>query len=294
MNIKQIHYFLAIREQGGFSSAAEALYLSQSSLSKQMMALEKTLGVTLFDRGKRQIALTPAGEVFAQYALQFNETYQAMTADLAEFRPVAKTVALVAIPVIAQYGVPLLLAQFRRRYPAVSLTLQEQEAAAILPLLDSHQFDLALVRDYGLDRAQYAGLDIAEDRLVTAVSTQHSLAYRTAVSLSELADEPFILFDKGTLIHEMSLAACRQAGFEPNIIYTSSRVESVVGLVAAQSGVALIMEKVLAHVSHPGVVAVPLQEPIESKVVLVYLKSRKLSPAAKCFVDFMQSKWEVG
>ncbi len=252
-----------------------------------MMALEKTLGVALFDRSKRQIALTPAGEVFAQYALQFNETYQAMTADLAEFRPAAKALALVAIPVIAQYGVPLLLAQFRRRYPSVLVTLQEEEASAILPLLDSHQFDLALVRDYGLDRAQYACLDIAEDRLVAAVSTHHPLASKTAVSLSELADDPFIFFDKSTLIHEMSLSACRQAGFEPNIFYTSTRVESVVGLVAAQSGVALIMEKVLTHLAHPGVMAVPLQECIESKVVIAYLKNRKLSQSAKCFVEFM-------
>ena len=274
MDITQVQYVLAVATTGSFSAAAEELYISQSSLSKQIMALEKELDVALFDRSRRKIALTPAGEAFLRHAPGLDTAYRALLADLSEFRT-APALKFVAIPVIAQYGITAYVAQFRLAHPDIELVLEEREAAVILPALNSHQFDLAFVRDNYLEAADYVVQQVATDRMLVVVARKHRFAAKTGIALAELADENFILFDKGTVVHELVVDACRAAGFEPRVFYASLRVESVLGLVASNSGVALMMEKVARYHAHPDVVMIPLTEVITSNIVLVAPKEKK-------------------
>jgi LysR family transcriptional regulator, transcription activator of glutamate synthase operon len=166
--------------------------------------------------------------------------------------------------------------------------LEEREASTILPALNNHQFDLAFIRDNYLDAKQYHALEVNTDKFVVALSLKHPLASRTSISLSELANENFIMFDKGTIVHELAVDACRKVGFDPRIFYASLRVESILGLVASQSGVAPIMEKIFQYHKHPDVIAIPLTELIESKIVLAYPKDKKLSIPARNFWEFIR------
>jgi LysR family transcriptional regulator, transcription activator of glutamate synthase operon len=288
MEIRQVQYVLAVAATGSFSAGAEEMYISQSSLSKQIMALEQELNCELFDRSRRRIALTPAGEAFLRHARQIDITYRAMLDDLGEHKA-APTLAIVAIPVIAQYGITAYVSGFRSTHPSIDLTLEEREASSILPALNGHQFDLAFVRDNYLDREQYQLQRIAGDRLRVVVSNRHRYAARASVALADLAGENHIMFDKGTVVHELAVDACHTAGFEPRIFYASLRVESILGLVASNSGVALMMEKVVAYHKHPDVVAIPLNEVIESNIVLAAPRGRKLSWSARAFWLFVES-----
>jgi LysR family transcriptional regulator, transcription activator of glutamate synthase operon len=289
MEIKQVQYFLAVVTTGSFSAAADELYITQSSISKQIIALEKELGFPLFDRSKRKISLTPAGETFLKHARDLNADYQTLLADLGRYKT-APNFSIIAIPVIAQYGITTHLAQFKSAHPKLNFTLDEREASAILPALNNHQYDLAFLRDYTLDGEIYAFLKIARDQLQVLVSKNHRLAGRKSVALAELADENFIMFDKGTLVHELTMDACRQAGFEPRIFYASLRVESILGLVVSNSGIALMMEKIFAYHQPRDVVAIPLQENIESNLVLAWLKNKPLPQPARVFVEFMEKR----
>lgn len=286
MDIAQIQYVLAVAATGSFSTAADELYISQSSLSKQIMALEKELGVTLFDRSKRQIALTPAGAVFLEHARTIDAAQRALLAELSPFKA-APTLRIIAIPVIAQYGITTCVARFRSLHPEIDLTLDEREASAILPALASHQYDLAFMRNNYLDPAAYVMHPVAHDRMVVAVARTHRLAGRTSLALAELANENHIMFDRGTVVHELAVDACRAAGFEPRIFYASLRVESVLGLVASNSGVALMMAQLVAYHRHPEVVAIPLDEVIESDIVLAAVQGRKLPHTPKRFMEFV-------
>jgi DNA-binding transcriptional LysR family regulator len=287
MEMKVVNYFLTVAEFGSYSAAADHLYISQSSLSKQIMALEKELGVTLFDRSKRSIALTEAGKTFRKHAYQINEEYTVMLTNLKEYKR-AHSLSIVAIPVIAQYGITSYIAQFQSTYPNIQLVMEEREASTILPALSAHQFDLAFIRNNYLDTKQYELLEVNSDKFVVALSTKHPLAARTLISLPELTNENFIMFDKGTIVHELAMDACRKAGFEPRNFYASLRVESILGLVASQSGVALIMEKIFHYHKHPDVITIPLVETIESKIVLAYPKDKKLSAQANNFWEFIR------
>ena len=287
MELKQVTYFLTVAELGSFSAAADHLYISQSSLSKQIMALEKELGIELFDRSKRNIVLTEAGATFRKHAQQLNDEYKEMLANLKEYKR-APSLSIVAIPVIAQYGITSYIAQFQSAFPNIQLMLEEREASTILPALNDHQFDLAFVRDNYLDVEQYHVLEVDRDKFMVTLSVKHPLATCTSISLSELANENFIMFDKGTIVHELAVDVCRQAGFVPRIFYASLRVESILGLVASQSGIALIMEKIFQYHKHPDVIAIPLREIVESKIVLVYPRDKKLSIPAKNFWEFIR------
>lgn len=287
MEIKQVQYFLAVATTGSFSAAADELYTTQSSISKQIMTLEKELGVALFDRSKRKIALTQAGETFLKHARTLNTGYQTLLADLSAYKT-TPYFSIIAIPVIAQYGITTHLARFKSAYPKLNFTLDEREAASILPALNNHQYDLAFIRDYLLDNELYSFLKIAGDKLQLVVSENHRLAERKSISLAELANENFIMFDKGTLIHELTVDACRQAGFEPRIFYASLRVESILGLVASNSGIALMMEKIFDYHQPHNVVALHLEETIESNLVLAWLKHKKLTQPTQVFIEFME------
>jgi DNA-binding transcriptional LysR family regulator len=287
MELKQVEYFLKVADVGSYSAAAEALYISQSSLSKQIMALEKELDFALFDRSKRKIALTPAGRAFLGHARKLWADYQSMQMDIIQFKN-TPTISIVAIPVISQYGITSLFAEFKNAHPDIHVNLEEREASDILPLLNNHQFDLAFLRDNYLDKKRYACLEVARDRFQVVLSRQHRLSGRKTISLAELANENFIMFDKGTVVHELALDACRAAGFEPRIFYASLRVESVLGLVVSQTGVALIMEKVFQYHKHPDVIAIPLQEIVESSIVLACLNDKLLSSPANKFWEFIE------
>ena len=194
---------------------------------------------------------------------------------------------------IAQYGIPSYLVQFKRAYPHLDVTLEEREAVSVLSALDDHGHDLAFVRDNYLDATRYDSLVIAQDKLLVAVSKKHRFADRPSVSLKELADENLITVGKASLIQELAVNACRQAGFEPRIFYASYRAESILGLAASNSGVALMMEKIFNYSKHIGVIGVPLDEAIKSNVVLAWLKKPKFSKATRTFVDFMSKKLAV-
>jgi len=290
MDIKQIEYFVSIVDTGSFSLAAEELYISQSSLSKQIIALEKELGVKLFDRSKRKIALTEAGIMFHKHALDFKKTNQALLFDLNELKKSTPSLTIAAIPVTAQYGITSHIAQFKKAYPQINFTLEERQSSTILPALSQHKYDLAFVRDYKIDANVYSSLPVASDKLIVAVSREHHLAKRNYVSLAELSDENFIMFNKGTLIYELSINSCNSAGFEPRIFYTASRAASIIDMVSSNSGIALIMEKVLNYYNRFEIVAVLLEQTIESKIILIYPKNKKPSKPAKTFLDFMKKQ----
>jgi DNA-binding transcriptional LysR family regulator len=289
MEVKQVQYFLAVVNTGSFSAAADELYITQSSISKQIIALEKELGCSLFDRSKRKISLTRAGETFLKHAHNLNTDYQTMLADLSKYKSMPYF-SIIAIPVIAQYGITTHMAQFKSAHPKLNFTLDEREAATILPALNNHQYDLAFIRDYALDCEVYSFLLIARDKLQVVVSKSHHFAGRQSIALSELADENFIMFDKGTIVHELTMDACHQAGFDPRIFYASLRVESILGLVVSNSGIALMMEKVLAYHQPHDIVAIPLENNIESNLVLAWLKNKQLPQPARVFIEFMEKR----
>jgi LysR family transcriptional regulator, transcription activator of glutamate synthase operon len=287
MEFRQIQYFLSIVDTGSFSAAADEHYISQSSLSKIIIALEKELEVPLFDRSKRKVFLTEGGEAFLGHARKLNAAYKAMAIELEGHKFTADSFSIAAIPILTQYGLTTSLAQFRDSYPNIRFTLEEIDGLNILPALSEHRFDLAFTRHNNLNPDQHASLEICKDQLLVVVSRKNRHAGRTSISLKELSTDNFIVFDRVTDLYKLVMDECGKAGFEPTIFYSSHRKVSVFGLVGTNIGLALMPAKIYEYHQHPDVLAIPLDEHVECNIVLAYLKNRKLSKAASTFIDFM-------
>jgi DNA-binding transcriptional LysR family regulator len=287
MEIRQIQYFISIVETGSFSAAADEHYISQSSLSKVIIALEKELGVSIFDRSKRKIFLTEAGEAFLGHARKLNTTYKAMVVELDGYKANVDSFSIAAIPVLTQYGITTSIAQFKDLHPNIRFSLEEIDGLNILPALDERRFDLAFTRHNYLNHDQYASLEIYRDKMLVMVSKNNQYAKRSSISLKELSKDNFIVFDKVTDLYKLIMDECGKAGFEPTVFYSSHRKVSVFGLVGTNIGLALIPAKIYEYHQHQDVLAIPLEEHIECNIVLAWLKNRKLPKAAGIFIDFM-------
>jgi len=288
MEVRQIQYFLSIVETGSFSEAANEYYISQSSLSKKIIALEKELGVPLFDRSKRKVFLTVAGEVFLEHARKINGAYKAMIVDLNGYKSDTDSFSIAAIPVIAQYGITTYIAQFREVYPNIHFTLEEIDGLSIIPAMEEHRFDLAFTRHNFLDDEKFTFLEIRKDKLLVVVSKMNRYATKSYISIKELSGDNFIVFDRVTDLHELIMDECKKAGYDPIIFYSSHRKVSVFSLVGANIGLALMPSKIYDYHKHPDVLAIPLEEHIECNMVLAYLKNKKIPKAANIFIDFLE------
>lgn len=290
MEIRQIQYFLSIVETGSFSAAADEHFISQSSLSKVIIALEKELGFLLFDRTKRKVSLTPAGEAFLEHARKLNAVYKLMLVETDGYKSTMDSFSIAAIPILTQYGITTSIAQFREKYPDISLNLEEIDGLNILPALDEHRFDLAFTRHNYINKDLYTYLEICKDKLLVVISERNRHANRSSISLKELSSDNFIVFDKVTDLYRLIMDECWKAGFEPTIFYSSHRKVSVFGLVGTNIGLALMPVKIYEYHQHPDVLAIPLEEEIECNVVLAYLKNRKLPEAARIFLEYMKQQ----
>src|ERR1700677_2375338 len=148
MELRQLEYFIGVAAELNFSSAAERIHVVQSALSAAVGRLEKELGVELFDRSKRQIALTPAGEVFLDHAREVMLAARRAQSSTEEYRgQLMRTVALGALMTWGRMNLPAALEEFRQSHPKVTVRLRQNTTGSAGPLvaIADGQMDLALV-----------------------------------------------------------------------------------------------------------------------------------------------------
>ncbi|MBT9777776.1 LysR family transcriptional regulator [Clostridium sp. MCC353] len=290
MNILRLKHFIAVAENGSFSEAAERLYTTQSSVSKQVMALEKELGVRLFNRTSRKIELTPQGGIVLEHARKLAAGYDEMMARLSAYEQSCKGyLSIVSIPVMAQYGITSIVADFNRLFPHITLNIEEMETCDIPAALENGTYDLAFMRSEMVD-ASYETIAVCRDHLAAVLPFGHRLAAKEVISLKELKDDPFLLLNKGTLLYSTCLDACRKAGFTPKVAYTGTRMETIAELAAQNMGVSLMMAQAVSYLQNREIRIIPLSERIESCISLIRLKKRDMTPAAAAFWNYVKKR----
>ncbi len=292
--IIRIKYFLAVVICGTFSEAAEMMYTTQATVSKNIAALEKEVGIALFDRTRRKAGLTEAGKVFLTYAERLLDDYNEMIQALGKLSATESvSTSLAAIPVMAHYGIISLIGQFRKHNPHVNFIVDERESANILLSLEEEQYEMAFTREEGIDHKVFQCLRYCSDRLAAVLPSTHPLAGKASLSLRELADEDFILLGKQVALHQFCVSACRKTGFQPNIVYTGTRVENIMEIVSQGNGVSLLMEKTAKFVQSANTKIVRLEEDLLSHLVLVRLRRHTPSGAGNLFWQFIRQQSQI-
>jgi DNA-binding transcriptional LysR family regulator len=239
MDIYQIRYFLAIVETGGFTKAAERLFVSQPSLSVGIKKLEQELGVSLFERGGRRSVLTPAGQFFLTKAQSILTDYQDVLRELKTFK-VQPVLRIGLLRTIRMSSFAQLIGAFRQAYPNVAIELRDGSAVDLQEQLALGELDMFMT---GLEGIETTGnsLPLFRQRMALAVANTHSFAQRKSIRLNELDGEPFIdrMHCKFREVVKQKFAEQR---LQQHVVYRADNEDWVIALVAAGLGITIMSE----------------------------------------------------
>lgn len=240
--LRHLEYFVAVAEELHFGRAAERLHMAQPPLSQQIRRLEEELGAQLFYRTKRRVQLTEVGQAFLQEArLTLAQAEQAVRVAQRAGRGELGQL-IVGFVGSAGYGtLPHLLKIFRERFPDVNLVLRELTSAQQVQALRNARIQVGFLRS-PVRGNDLVFEDIQREPLLVALPEQHPLASRLRIPLQALAGESFIIFPRhlGPAFYDQIITLCQQAGFSPNVVQEAIEMQTIVSLVAAEIGVALV------------------------------------------------------
>jgi DNA-binding transcriptional LysR family regulator len=243
MDLRQLRQFVAVAEERSFRRAAERLHVSQPPLSVAVQRLESELGVQLLERTRQGVRPTPAGEAFLEEARR-TLAHAQLSVEIAQRAASGKvgTLRLSFVPSAGLAIVPRLLREFRADHPDVKLILTPETTAQQLEALSRGQVDVGLVVPPLRESRGLRVRPLCEDSLVLAVPAAHALAGQPRVQLKSLANETFVGFPMkdGPGFESVVMAACQESGFVPRFAQTASQMQSILALVAAGHGVALV------------------------------------------------------
>ncbi len=294
MDFNQIMYFLAIVEQGSFSNAAYNVFISPSSLSKQIKALEVELGVRLFSRENYKIELTEAGNAFLPFAKNITQEYSNMLAGLTSLNNLNDsilTIKIGTIPILCCRSIIDKLANLEYKNQNFHLDLLEREQSELTKLLDSKQIDFAIARiDYlSGESFDFIPLETQEIGVVCPVNSRFSS--KLVVGLQDLKNEPLLLLNNTSSLHRLCIESCKNAGFSPKINYLSSRHEALLAMVNTGSGLTLLPRSLLDPQHKKNLIYIPLKEKIYSTIAIIRRKDMKLNKKTESFLAIIRENF---
>jgi len=238
LSIRQMQYVVAVADTLGFHRAAERCGVSQPTLSSQIQKLEDVLGVQIFERDRRRVLTTTAGEHVVTHARSVLVAVEDLLKAARETSdPLTGTLRLGVIPTIAPYLLPWVTPAVAKRWPKLRLALVEQKTDDLLAALRDGTLDVALL-------AIVDGMDdltievVLEDPFVAALPRFHPLAKKKQVAIADLENEPVLLLEDGHCLREQALALCRSSAAETDLRATS--LATLVQMVSAGAGVTLL------------------------------------------------------
>lgn len=289
MELRTLRAFVEVVRQGGFTPAAKTVFATQSTVSKAVKQLEDEIGMPLLERTGQRAIPTAAGEIVFQRALRMLTERDDLMGELNELRDLKRGTLRLGLPPVSSGKVfAPYFAIYRRRHPQIEIRLTEHGAGRLQQLLLAGEIELAASL-LPIDDGTFERQDVRRDRLVAAVSATSPLAQRPTVSLWDLRDQPFILFNEGFALTKIVLDHCHELGFAPEVVARSGQLDFIVQLVGAGLGVGFLPGIVVEEWPNPAVAYVPIGEPsIEYHTTMIWRSGGFLSHAARAWLELMR------
>lgn len=283
MAVGDYEWFITLAELQHVTAAAEQLRIAQPTLTRMLARLEQRLGVELFDRRGRRLSLNAYGRIFYQHArraqLELDSARRAIE-DLTN--PAVSEIRLGFLHSFGNTVVPRLIADFTKASPRVTFALLEDAAASIADSVESGSLDIGVVSPRPA-QSTLAWRSMFRQRLGVAVPRDHRLIGVAEVSMTDLADEPFVTMHPGFGMRRLLDELCAAAQFQPRIALESSDLSTSAGLVAAGLGISLMPIDGSEYTS--GVVILRLADADAYRDVgMIWNSARPLSRAARDFI----------
>ncbi len=288
--LRQLQYVAAIAETRSFRRAADLCAVSQPSLSAQVAQLERALGVTLFERTKRRVLPTRAGEeLLARARDVLREADDLVEAATRLTDPFAGTLRLGVIPTISPYLVPEIAPVLRTRYPRLRLQWTEDKTAVLAAKLRGGDLDAALVA-LEADLGDVEHEVVGRDPFVLATPLGHRLGVKvTPAAPKDLDGESVLLLDDGHCFRDQALAWCSRAHAE-ELDYRATSLATLTQMVAGGAGVTVLPELAVPMENRRGTLRVrPFARPAPGRTIaLVWRPATPLAKALRAIAGTMR------
>lgn len=293
MNINQLKYFIAVAEYKSFTKAANQYYISQTAITQQIHALEEQINVSLIDRARRPIALTPAGNVFL---IEAKAIVERMNAALSKVHDASTgLVGTLRIGYTKGYersSLSNILRSFHLDYPNILITCYRCDTDMLAAGLLNNDYDMIFTWDstniLQEDAIEYKLMELAP--LSVALYNSHPLARRNSLTRKELKGEPILYMSPSGSPESYGdnhfLELYKQAGYQPNILFRSSDIESILMMVAAEEGISILPSYVTNKLTDAdNLTFVPLIGEGEYEQIISVWRKDDQSPALRQFIE---------
>ncbi|RCV49390.1 LysR family transcriptional regulator [Marinitenerispora sediminis] len=295
LSLRQLSAFVAVARTGSFTAAAQERHIAQSSLSRTVAEIERLLGAKLFQRDTRNVQLTPEGVELLDVAEDILAAHRAGMTRMTRFVNGERGAVTVAtLPSVAAVLLPPVIAAFRAHRPGIGVRIIDTHAGSVVDRMADGEADLAITIPDGLPD-WLAGRPLVRDRFHAVLPAGHPLAEHPSVGWRGLAEAGFIALGAESSVRAFTDAALAGAGSRAVGVAEARNVAAVAGLVRAGLGVSAVPALVRTLMSFAeladGVVVEPV---VERRLDLVVPARRRLSPAARRFVELLEELRTAG
>lgn len=289
MDIRQISYFMAVAQEGSFSRAAEKLEVSQPTLSMAVKKLEEELGAELFYSFNRRQNLTDEGLRLKEGAAKLLEVYQETIENVKLSDHIGSGVVTLGLsPLFGACFFGDLIPSFAAAYPDIKINMIEDGANKIDELVEKGEIDLAVTLN--TERiASFASCHFSTQRNVALLHKNHPLAHAGSITVADLKEDSFAIFNQDFILNRQIMSACHAAGFRPKIALLSSQWDFMVELVSRNRAVSILPKPVLDKHPDPNVVCVPLADSMKYwDIVLAWNRQKYMSKSCRLFLEYVK------
>lgn len=295
MDMKSLNVFVNIVQLQSFSKAADESFVSQPTVSKIIDALEEEVGGSLFHKGqagrKRDVALTAIGEQIYKHALSMLEQQRQMYASIASIQQLKQGSLSIGLPPIGSSMFSRLIAKFHKLYPNIELSFFEVGATSIETAILARKVDVGII--LGHLKPALSGIPIVDSPMCLLSRKQSGWGKRKTVSLIELKEESFLLFNDTFRLNQIILKVANDVGFEPKVVCKSSQWDFISKLVDSDVGIALLPEKYCEQLSAEKFNYSILQEPhINWTLSMAWNRTIPMTPAVRAWLEIVEENLE--
>jgi DNA-binding transcriptional LysR family regulator len=291
MDIKQIRAFISVANHLSFTKASEEMFMTQSSISKIIKALEDELETQLFYRNPK-IQLTDSGQELYKQSVNLISLMDNIPIEIHNLIKLKKGVINIGIPpIIGASFFPRIIGEFKSIYPNIEIKLLEVGSKIIEEKLEKGDLDIGIVCSFPKDKSNFDMFQYIKSPLMLGVNIDNPLAGKDRIFYKELRDENFILFQQDFSLYDFIIGRCVENNFEPNIICNSSQRDFIIEMVATNLGVTFLPEITTSTIKRSDIKFIPLEDPpINLNLMILWKSDRYLSYASKKWLEFAASK----
>ncbi len=291
IDIKHMHYFVAIVKHGSMTEASNRLYISQPTISKAIQDIETELGMSLFDRNKKKIALTDAGKVFFDQCEEILRLHSELPNDLKNMVGIRQGHIKIGLPPIMDASkLMAIIKDFHELYPKITFQLIESGSRTIESRLIQNDIDIGITV-LPTESDHFDNFNFISEPLCLVVHENHPFSGNQSVQLKELESENFIMFNEDFYLNEIITSACKNAGFIPDIISKTSQWNFIEEMIDRELGIS-IMPKSVAKLLKSSSVTVNITEPnLNWRLGVIWHKDKYINFITKEWLKFFQQHY---